>query len=185
VTRNEGLFADVQSIALGTDDDLADVAAHALRAQEAARESEERMGLTVIEKVLKLRGVDVLRRATSEDLAYVAQIAEETELDEGTKVYAEGDAPDALHVVITGGVQLTQGSTDIGRLGPGEAFGAWALVDESPRLATAVTTAPTTLLTVRRDDFRDLLSDRPAIVQAVFRAMVEHIRHLADLAKGA
>ena len=44
-------------------------------------DSEPKMGLTLVEKALKLRAVDVLREAASEDLAYVAQIAEEREVE--------------------------------------------------------------------------------------------------------
>jgi len=40
------------------------------------------------------------------------------------------------------------------------------------------------MLKVGREDFLDLLSDRAGIVQAVFKAMVERIRNLAELAKG-
>lgn len=142
------------------------------------------MSLTLVEKALKLRAVDVLKLASSEDLAYVAQIAEEIELGADAVVYHEDDPPDGLYVVLSGEVVLMQGTVEIGRTGPGEAFGSWALVDGSPRVATATTRAATTLLRVRREEFLDLLADRAGIVQAVFKAMVERIRSLAELAKG-
>lgn len=141
------------------------------------------MGLTVVEKALKLRAVDVLADASSEDLAYVAAIAEERVVAADTPLYQEGDAPDALYIVISGEVDLIRGGESLGTAGPGEAFGSWALVDESPRVAGATSKAKTTLLTVGREDFGDLLADRPDIVQAVFRAMVQRIRALAELAK--
>ena len=50
--------------------------------------------------------MDVLKQASSEDLAYVAQIADEVELDEGEVIYTEDDAPDALYVVASGAVRL-------------------------------------------------------------------------------
>jgi hypothetical protein len=147
-------------------------------------EKEHAVGLTVVEKALKLRAVDVLRAASSEDLAYVAQIASELEQPAGSWVYREGEAPDALYLVLEGEVELRQGDAEIGVVGPGEAFGSWALVDEAPRVASAVARSAATLLKVSREDFLDLLSDRAGIVQAVFKAMVERIRSLAELAKG-
>lgn len=142
------------------------------------------MALTVVEKALKLRTVDVLSHASSKDLGYIAQIAEEQEVSEGQRIYAHGDAPDALYVVISGKVKLSRGDVEIGLIGAGEAFGSWALFDDAPRVATASTTEDSVLLKVERDEFLELLADRVDIVQAVFKAMVEKIRNLADLAQG-
>ena len=154
-----------------------------LRSVACWKMGDDDMSLTLLERALKLRAVDVLKDASSEDLAYVAQIAEEREVSAGTALYAEGDAPDALYVILSGEVDLAQGDDAIGTASEGEAFGSWALVDESPRVASATAKTDATLLTVDRADFQDLLADRPDIVQAVLKAMVKRIRALAELAK--
>ncbi|MBW2732981.1 MAG: cyclic nucleotide-binding domain-containing protein [Deltaproteobacteria bacterium] len=142
------------------------------------------MGLTAIEKALVLQSVDVLQRASTEDLAYVAQISEEIEMGANGVAYNEGDTPDALYVVLKGSVKLHRGDEEIATLGAGEAFGSWALVDEAPRVASATTLEPSTLLKVDREEFVELLADRANIVQAIFKEMVERLRLLADIAKG-
>jgi CRP-like cAMP-binding protein len=114
----------------------------------------------------------------------VAQIATELEVAPDIVLYREGDLPEALYVVIAGEVDLQQGGAEIGVARAGEAFGTWALVDDAPRLATATARTAATLLRVRRDEFVDLLSDRPAIAQALLKAMVDRIRSVAELAKG-
>lgn len=161
-------------------------ATHWLEQKDAAATAREEptVGLTIIERALKLQSVDVLQRASTEDLTYVAQIAREEEHDAGVAIYSEGDAPDALFVVVEGSVRLHRGELEIAVLEAGEAFGSWALVDEAPRVASATTVAQTTLLKVDREDFVELLGDRVDIVQAVFKAMVERLRVLADVAKG-
>jgi AAA family ATP:ADP antiporter len=146
-------------------------------------EAEAPMGLTLVERALKLRGVDVLRQATSEDLAYVAQIANELEVQPETVLYREGDLPEALYVVVRGRVELSQDGTAIGVAAEGETFGSWALVDDSPRVATAIALETTTLLCIRRDDFLGVMADRAGIAQALLKSMVERIRSLAELAK--
>jgi AAA family ATP:ADP antiporter len=140
------------------------------------------MGLTTIEKALRLQQADVLQQASTEDLVHIAQIATEEEVDAGTALYAAGDAPDGLYVILSGEVRLHRGEDEIAMLGEGETFGGWALVDESPRVASATAVAPTTLLRVGRADFVDLLSDRIDIVQAVLKGMVQRLRGLADVA---
>lgn len=161
-------------------------AMHWLEQKDPAQTGKEEptLGLTTIERALKLQSVDVLQRASTEDLTYVAQIATEEQHEAGVAIYAEGDAPDALFVVVEGSVRLHRGDLEIAVLEAGEAFGSWALVDEAPRVASATTVTQTTLLKVDREDFVELLGDRVDIVQAVFKAMVERLRVLADVAKG-
>jgi len=146
------------------------------------KKRETDMGLTTIEKAMKLQRVDVLQRASMEDLMHIAQITEEVEVAESAPIYAVGDAPDALFVVVTGKVRLHRDEAEIAVLAEGESFGSWALVDEAPRVAAATAAEEATLLKVNREDFVELLADRVDIVQAVFKAMVERLRNLAELA---
>jgi AAA family ATP:ADP antiporter len=142
-----------------------------------------KMGLTAIEKALKLQTVDVLQRASTEDLTYVAQIAEEVEVSANETIYREGDAPDALYVVIDGQVRLHSDDVEIDLLQKGEAFGSWALVDEAPRVTAATAIADSALLKVDREEFLELLGDRVDIVPAIFKAIVGRLRALAAVAK--
>ena len=152
---------------------------------EDVKQEEASMSLTLVEKVLRLRTVDVLQQASSEELAQVAQISQEVDYEAGASIYAEGDAPDALFVVISGSVGLRRGSEEIGTVAEGEAFGSWALFDEAPRVASAVAVDVTRLLKVDRADFIELLADHVDITQSVFRALVARLRQLAEVVKGA
>ena len=153
------------------------------RLDSTTTEEPKNMGMNAIEKALTLQKVDVLKRASTDDLVHIANIATEEELGADESIYHEGDAPDALFVITTGEVRLHREDEEIATLGEGEAFGSWALVDESPRVASATTTKASTLLRVSREEFMELLADRVDIVQAVFKAMVERLRNLAALAK--
>jgi len=141
------------------------------------------MGLSVVEKALKLSTVDFLAHVSSEQRAHIANIAEEIELAPGAPIYRHGDAPDALYVIVAGAVRLHQDGEEIGVLGAGEAFGSWALIDDAPRVASALAEGPVTVLKVDREEFLELLGDRVDIVRALFKAMVERIRSLAELAQ--
>ena len=167
----------IERLRNGTDPWLSQVATWSSQSPK-----EKPMGLSVVEKALKLRNVDVLARVSSEELAYIANIAEEIELAPDTPIYRHGDAPDALYVVVSGTIRLYQDSDEIGLLGAGEAFGSWALFDEAPRVASAAAAGPATVLKVDRDEFLELLGDRVELARAIFRAMVERIRSLAELA---
>jgi ATP/ADP translocase len=183
VRRTLGLTAESREQAVarfrhGPDPWLRQVAAFSVSSERGSK-----MGMSVVEKALKLRTVDVLARVSSEELAYIADIAEEIELAKDTPIYAHGDAPDALYVVVSGTVRLHQDGEEIGLLGEGEAFGSWALFDEAPRVASAVAAGQVIALKVDREEFLELLGDRVELVRAIFKAMVERIRSLAELAQ--
>jgi len=180
----EELRGAVAPLLANADPQVARVMQQALaRLDSSTTEESKNMGMNAIEKALTLQKVDVLKRASTDDLVHIARIATEEELGADEPIYHEGDAPDALFVITGGKVRLHRDDEDIAVLGEGEAFGSWALVDESPRVASATTVDSTTLLRVSRDEFMELLADRVDIVQAVFKAMVERLRNLAALAK--
>lgn len=162
--------------------DITPVVKRALQRLDARDWEEPTMGLTAIEKALKLQQVDVLQQASTEDLSYIAQIAKEEQFSASQPIYSEGDLPDALYVVIAGRVRLHREDVEIAVLGEGEAFGSWALLDESPRVASATAVDDVTLLKVSREEFLEVLADRVDIVQAIFKAMVERLRSLASAA---
>jgi CRP-like cAMP-binding protein len=138
--------------------------------------------LTVIEKVKLLLDVDILAQSTSEELAYIAAIAEEEELPPGAVIFRTGDLPDAMFIVLSGRIQMVRGGSDGIELevGPGEAIGAWALFDDQPRALTAKTLDTCRLLRIDREEFFDVLSDHLGITQGIFKTLVRRIRALAD-----
>ena len=136
------------------------------------------MAFTVVEKVIFLQNVDVFANVPTEQLAYIAAIAEEVPFLEGDVVYELGDATDSLYVVVDGRVRLHRDGEDIMTAGAREAFGTWALLDDEPRVATATIEEDARVLRVDRDDFMELLSDHSEITQAVFKTVVGRMRGL-------
>ncbi len=135
--------------------------------------------LTILEKVLLLQNVDLFSQVTSEQLSYLAGIAAEIEVPPGRVLYAEGDAPDGLYVVISGSVLMRRGREEIDRIGPNGTFGLWALFDDEPRLTTAESVEETRLLFVPREDFYDVLSDHVEMIGGLFKHLVQRLRKIA------
>jgi CRP/FNR family cyclic AMP-dependent transcriptional regulator len=63
-------------------------------------------------------------------------------------------------------------------LGAGDFFGELALLDDSPRSATAEALETTDTLTLHREDFRRYLSSNPDFAMHVLQTMAKHIRRL-------
>ena len=91
----------------------------------------------------------------------------------GEIVFQEGDPGRALFVVVQGTVEITQASAKgeyvLRTLGPGDAFGEIALVDNFPRSATARTATVTRLLILYKSDFDALMDGNSQITNVVMR----------------
>ncbi|NIW80842.1 MAG: cyclic nucleotide-binding domain-containing protein [Calditrichae bacterium] len=136
--------------------------------------------LTVIEKVVFLQNVDVFADVPTEDLAYLATIADEVTFPENNEIYKEDEPSDALYLVLEGEVRLHRDGREITVAGPKEAFGTWALFDEAPRVVTATPLSECRLLKIDREDFFDLLADHIQITQGVFKTLVQRLRSLME-----
>jgi CRP-like cAMP-binding protein len=135
--------------------------------------------LTNLEKVLLLQTVDLFSRVASEQLSFLAAIAEEVTVPKGRRLYAEGDPPDGLYIVISGSVLMRRSRQEIDRVMPNGTFGVWALFDDEPRLTAAECVEESRLLFVPREDFYDVLSDHVEIVEGLFKHLVLRLRKLA------
>lgn len=98
-------------------------------------------------------------------------------------IFHLGDPGDALFIVASGIVKITLPSETgdeaiLATLRPGDFFGELALLDGGPRSATAIALEPTETLVLPRDRFRELISDQPAIRDAVFAALARELRRL-------
>ncbi len=115
---------------------------------------------------------------STEQLAYVAAIAEEVSYLTNETIYKLGQPSDALYMVLEGNIRLHRDKEEITTAGPKEAFGTWALFDEEPRVTTATAVEDSRLLRIDREEFLDLLSDHTEITQAVLKNIATRMRGL-------
>ena len=94
--------------------------------------------------------------------------ASEVRLERGAVLFKQGDAGDALYVVIDGAMEVSILSLDgrklsLDLLAPGAIFGEIALFDPGTRTATVTATEPARLLRVLRADVMRELQDHPEL----------------------
>ncbi len=103
----------------------------------------------------------------------------------GTFVCRQGDRGTAMLVVATGGLKLVTTSIDgdevlLATVGPGDAFGELAALDDGPRTASALTLAPTTVLAVPGDVLRGAMAMHPSLLQSVTSALAALARRATE-----
>ena len=132
--------------------------------------------LTTVEKVLFLKSIDLFRALPAEELAQIAEIAEEQEFVAGDPIFGEGEPGDALYLVVEGQVRVHKSSKLLATLGVRDVVGEMAVLDGEPRSASVTTVSDATLLKIGRDDFRDILTERPEIAMGVIKVLSNRLR---------
>jgi len=136
--------------------------------------------LTLVERVLFLRGADLLREVGPRHLLRLAEVAREMELATGDPIYREQDPADAMYMLVRGRVRLSAGERVLSEVGAGEAFGTWALVDDSERGQRADCIEDALVLVVMRDDFYDVAAGDLELLREVVRALARRLRALVN-----
>jgi CRP-like cAMP-binding protein len=132
--------------------------------------------ISTVEKVLFLKSIDLFRALPSEELAQIAEIAEEQPLAKGDQVFAEGEPGDALYLIVEGKVKVHKGDKELARMGVRDVFGEISVLDSEPRSAAVSAIEDAVLLKIGRDDFRDILSERPEIAMGVMKVLTRRLR---------
>jgi hypothetical protein len=133
--------------------------------------------LTSVERVLILKSADLLKDVGPRRLLELAEVAREIEISKDETIYHEEDLADALYMVVEGRVRIVTGDHQ-SEVGPGEAFGTWALVDDSARGHRAECIEEGRALALHRDDFYDVAAGDLTLLQEVVRALARRLRVL-------
>jgi len=124
----------------------------------------------------------ILFGVAEEDLDELAQAAVTWSFPTGFDICQEGEAGDAVYVIVEGSVAIVKRMDDeneraLYTAGPGEMFGEMAILQEGARTATVRTVEPTVVLEIGRDPFLTVLGRSPSLG---VRTLVRLSRRLRD-----
>src|SRR5262249_53670417 len=98
----------------------------------------------------------------------------------GATVFSEGDAGDAMYVIFEGEVELSIRGKHVERLGVGEVFGEMALIDSSPRVATAIARTACKLVPVSQKRFLFMVQQTPHFSLQIMKVIAERLRKMDE-----
>jgi CRP/FNR family transcriptional regulator/CRP/FNR family cyclic AMP-dependent transcriptional regulator len=101
----------------------------------------------------------------------------------GQVIFHLGDPGGLLYLISRGKVKINHTTPEgqevvLAILGPGDFFGELALLDDSPRSATAIALEITETWTLHREEFMHYLADNPNFALHVLKTLARHIRRL-------
>ena len=132
--------------------------------------------MTLIEKTVFLKSIDMLSSVPTEALAQLAAQAEEIHGDHGDVFFREGEDDRGAFVVVEGAVELRKANTLVRVLKPGTAHGEFFLEEEGGKHQfSGVASEDTYVLNIRHDDVIQVVLDVPEFGLAMLRV---HARQL-------
>ena len=91
-------------------------------------------------------------------------------------IFEEGSTGEEMFGVITGKVELRMANGQTFELGPDETFGEMAIVDASPRSATAAALEDCTVAVIDKHRFLFLVGETPNFALQVMASLAERLR---------
>jgi CRP/FNR family cyclic AMP-dependent transcriptional regulator len=102
----------------------------------------------------------------------------------GTTIFSEGDQPDYAYVVINGEVELVVNGTGVETVGPGGIFGEMALIEQKPRIASAIAGTDCRIVSIDERQFMFLVQVTPNFAIRVMRILAERLRRMDQMMLG-
>jgi CRP-like cAMP-binding protein len=132
--------------------------------------------MITMQKVLLLRRVDLFAEMTTRQLGHVASVTQEQVEPAGSMIFEEGDAGDALFLIVSGKVEVLRAGKRLKVLGDADYFGELAVLTGEARNASVRALTDCLLLRLERSDFHQVLAGSFEAVLAVIRIICRRLQ---------
>jgi CRP/FNR family cyclic AMP-dependent transcriptional regulator len=96
----------------------------------------------------------------------------------GQSIFTQGEAGDAMYVVLEGEVELLVNGQSVEKVGADGVLGEMALLEAAPRSATAVARTACKLVPVNQQRFSLLVQHKPDFALEIMRVMAGRLRQM-------
>lgn len=104
----------------------------------------------------------------------------------GARIFTEGESGQFAYVIESGNVEMLANRNGrkviLARLGEGDLLGEAALLDDDPRVATAVAVEDTQVIVLKKSALEERIANSDESVQLLLRLSLERLRSLEQLA---
>jgi signal transduction histidine kinase len=140
----------------------------------------EATGKTESRIVAFLKNVPLFSNLPEEDLVRICEMATRVSLAPGEELFAEGSPGDSAYVIESGELEIVKVSGTRSVLlalrSSGEVIGEMALLQDRPRMASAVARTAVELITIGREQLQELRYTSPTAAEAMFYTVLQRWR---------
>ena len=133
-------------------------------------------------KMSILRDLPIFKGLSNTEFENLKGLCKEEQFFDGDVLFNEGDSPEAVYIIKRGSVRIIK--TEEGRqvelatLFNGEIFGEMGVLNNAPRLASAVVSGEAILLTIDGGEFVRVVAQSPSMSKIVMSTMVGRFKSL-------
>jgi CRP-like cAMP-binding protein len=132
-----------------------------------------------------LAAAEFFAEVPEDQLDGLAALGNRRSLVRGDLLFAEGDEPDQLYVVVSGRIAIARKSVDgresvVALMETGDLFGEMSLLDQLPRSAEARALETSTVLALPYPPVRALFERDPALLWAMVRLLSRRLRAMDE-----
>ena len=153
-------------------------------------EKEDHMekGISITEKILYLKKINLFEGLSVSELAAVASVTEEIVYPPGEIVINEGDTGETMYLILQGEVSVIKGrekghEIELDRIGTGDYFGEMALFEDVVRSASIRTEKESHLLVLHKLEFSEIVREYPQIALQICKELSGRLRKLHEKIK--
>lgn len=140
--------------------------------------------LSLMDRILFLKGVPLFASLSPADLKQVASIATEETFQDGDVIAYEGEQGDAMFVIISGEVRvclMKDGhEVEVARRSSGEYVGELSIINREPRIATLIAAGDVRTLCIDQKSFEGLIRERPDVSLVVIRVLSKRLKEAIE-----
>ena len=140
--------------------------------------------LSLMDRILFFKRVQLLENLSPVDLKQVALIAEEEDFADGEVIAQQGEPGDTLFVIVSGEVRvcITKDDQEVeaARRKPGEYVGELSVINREPRIATLIAAGEVRALCIDRKSFEGLIRERPNVSLAVIQVLGRRLKEATE-----
>jgi CRP-like cAMP-binding protein len=125
-----------------------------------------------------LAAVPLFSGFSKRHLRRLATEADVVAYDPGRAIVEEGQAGEAMFVVLSGGARVTRRGRKVGALMPGDFFGELSALDGGPRTASVVSETPMEVLRLFRHTLQRVIEDEPALAMVLLVGLARRLRQV-------
>ena len=132
-----------------------------------------------------LLNTPLFRELDDDRLETIQKLVFEKDYNKGETIFKENEAPDALYIIVKGGVRVSKrarGGKEVvlARLGPGETFGEMGLIEEETRSATVMTEEPSRFLVLPREGFQSAVKTDALLSFTMLKLLSRRLREQSN-----
>lgn len=127
-----------------------------------------------------LQGVRLFSECSDEDLELIDRLADEIEVEPGTRFLTQGHYSRDAYIVVSGEAAVERDGQRIGTAGPGDTIGELSVVEPGLRTATVTAETPMVVLAMNSPQFLTAIEDVPPLARNIMRSMAKRLRDALD-----